>query len=234
MKSSASAVSGSRQPGVTAERQHADTAGGCAEVCRGRENIRQAPPPRRPGRESLATGGKTGGHRRRDSTTGHKCFQSALYQLNHLAGETIPASVCGHDLSSSAKTTGWRRAGDYSAQNSEPHKEEIVVPLTQTQFAGAVAERADITKTEAKRILDALEEVVLEEIANAEKVKIGGLVQLTVRVKPASKARKGRNPATGEEITIAAKPASVDLRARALTKAKAALPSVQKARRRLS
>ena len=35
------------------------------------------------------------------------------------------------------------------------------------------------------------------------------MVQLTVRVKPAQKKRKGRNPATGEEITIAAKPASV-------------------------
>jgi nucleoid DNA-binding protein len=53
-------------------------------------------------------------------------------------------------------------------------------------------------------------------------------------VKPATKKRKGRNPATGEEITIAAKPASVDLRARPLAKAKEALPSVQKARRRLA
>jgi DNA-binding protein HU-beta len=116
----------------------------------------------------------------------------------------------------------------------DPAWRRIVVPLTQTQLAGAVADRAEITKAEAKRVLEALEDVVLEEIANAEKVKIGGLVQLTVRVKPASKARKGRNPATGEEITIAAKPASVDLRARALTKAKGVLPSVQKARRRLS
>jgi hypothetical protein len=30
-------------------------------------------------------------------------------------------------------------------------------------------------------VLDALEDVVLEEIANAEKVKVGGLVQLTVQ-----------------------------------------------------
>ena len=51
-------------------------------------------------------------------------------------------------------------------------------------------------------------------------------LQLTVRVKPAQKARKSRNPATSEEITIAAKPASVDLRARPLAKANGALPSV--------
>ena len=106
--------------------------------------------------------------------------------------------------------------------------------LTQTQLASALADRAEITRADAKRLLAVLEELVLEELSNAQKVRIGGLVQLTVRVKPAQKKRPGRNPATGEAITIAAKPASVDLRARPLAKAKAALPSVQKARRRLA
>ena len=108
------------------------------------------------------------------------------------------------------------------------------MPLTQTQLASAVADRAEISRAEAKRVLGVLEEIVLEELGNAQKVRIGGLVQLTVRVKPAQKARKGRNPATGDQITVAAKAASVDLRARPLAKAKAALPTVQKARRRLA
>lgn len=111
---------------------------------------------------------------------------------------------------------------------------EDVVALTQTQLVAAVAERADLSKTDAKRALGALDDIVLEELGHTQKVRIGGLVQLTVRVKPAQKKRKGRNPATGEEIDIAAKPASVDLRARPLAKAKGALPSVQKARRRLA
>ena len=106
--------------------------------------------------------------------------------------------------------------------------------LTQVQLAAAVAERAQISRADAKRVLDALEGVVLDELGNAQKVRIGGVVQLAVRVKPATKKRQGRNPATGEAITIAAKPASVDLRARPLAKAKGALPSVQKARRRLA
>ena len=108
------------------------------------------------------------------------------------------------------------------------------MPLTQTQLTTALSDRAELSKAEAKRVLAALEEIVLEELGNAQKVRIGGLVQLTVRVKPAQKKRQGRNPATGEAITIAAKPASVDLRARPLAKAKAGLPSVQKARRRLA
>jgi DNA-binding protein HU-beta len=108
------------------------------------------------------------------------------------------------------------------------------VPLTQAQLVTAVADRADMSKADAKRAVEALEDIVLEQLGNAEKVRIGGIVQLTVRVKPATKKRTGRNPATGEEITIAAKPASVDVRARPLAKAKGALPSVQKARRRLA
>ena len=106
--------------------------------------------------------------------------------------------------------------------------------LTQSQLADAVAERAGLSRAQAKSAIQALEEVILGEVGNAEKVKIGNLVQLNVRLKPATKSRKGRNPATGEEMTIAAKPASVDVRARVLAKTKAALPSVQKARKRLA
>jgi DNA-binding protein HU-beta len=100
--------------------------------------------------------------------------------------------------------------------------------MTQTQLADAVAEKAGLSRADAKKAIAALEEVVLDEIGNAEKVKIGGVVQLDVRVRPATEARPGRNPATGEEIMISAKPASVAVKARPLAKAKNAAPSLQK------
>jgi nucleoid DNA-binding protein len=108
------------------------------------------------------------------------------------------------------------------------------MPLTQSQLVGEVADRAGLSKSETKAVLDALEDVVLDQLGDAEKVKIGGVVQLTVRVKEATKSRKGRNPATGEEITIGPKPAAVTVKARPLARAKAALPSVAAARRRLA
>jgi len=108
------------------------------------------------------------------------------------------------------------------------------VPLTQTQLADEVAQRTGMSRTEAKNVLAALDEIVLEQISDAEKVKIGSIVQLEVRVRPATNARPGRNPATGEEITISAKPASVTVKARPLAKAKAAAPSVEKAKRKLA
>ena len=107
------------------------------------------------------------------------------------------------------------------------------MPLTQTQLADAVADISGTSRAEAKRAIEALEEVVLDQISAGEKVKIGGVVQIEVRLRPATKARPGRNPATGEEITISAKPASVAVKARPLAKAKAAAPSVQKVKRNL-
>jgi DNA-binding protein HU-beta len=102
------------------------------------------------------------------------------------------------------------------------------MPMTQTQLADAVAEKAGLSRADAKKAIAALEEVVLSEIGNAEKVKIGGVVQLDVRVRPATDARPGRNPATGEEIMISAKPASVAVKARPLAKAKAAAPPLSR------
>ena len=102
------------------------------------------------------------------------------------------------------------------------------MPMTQTQLADAVAEKAGLSRADAKKAIAALEEVVLDQIGSAEKVKIGGVVQLDVRVRPATDARPGRNPATGEEITISAKPASVAVKARPLAKAKAAAPPLSR------
>lgn len=100
--------------------------------------------------------------------------------------------------------------------------------MTQTQLADAVAEKAGMSRADAKKAITALEEVVIEQIGQAEKVKIGGIVQIEARLRPATQEREGRNPATGETITIAAKPASVAVKARPLAKAKNAAPPVSR------
>ena len=49
---------------------------------------------------------------------------------------------------------------------------------------------------------------------------IPGLMKITTVKKPATKARKGINPFTGEETTFKAKPASVAVKVRPLKKLK--------------
>ena len=98
----------------------------------------------------------------------------------------------------------------------------------------AVAERAEMSKAEAKRAVDALDEIVLEGLGNATEGSSRRARSADGAGQAGTPRSDPRNPATGEEITIAPKPASVDVRARPLAKAKAALPAVQKARRRLA
>lgn len=73
--------------------------------------------------------------------------------------------------------------------------------LNRTELIAKIAERANLTKTDADSAMSALQEVLVESLAAGEAVKITGLmsVERTERA-----ARKGRNPRTGEEIEIPA------------------------------
>jgi nucleoid DNA-binding protein len=103
--------------------------------------------------------------------------------------------------------------------------------VTQAQLVDAVSETTGYSKSDVRHVLQSLDDVVIELLANAEKVKIGQLVQLEVKIRPPRKARMGRNPATGEAVKIAAKGAAPVVRARILKRAKDATPSLQKARK---
>jgi excisionase family DNA binding protein len=93
--------------------------------------------------------------------------------------------------------------------------------LKQSKLADEVADKAHLSRADAKRALEALEQVVLENVGSAEEVKIGDIVQLDVRIRPAAKARPGGESSTGDEVLIYAKPAPVTVKARPLAKAKA-------------
>ena len=74
--------------------------------------------------------------------------------------------------------------------------------MTQAQFFTAVAEKAGISKAQAKAVFGAVEEVVMKSLKSAGKIPLGGLGAVKLQQR---KARMGRNPATGEAIKIAAK-----------------------------
>jgi DNA-binding protein HU-beta len=74
--------------------------------------------------------------------------------------------------------------------------------MTQAQFFQAVAEASNLKKTDVRSVFEAVENVVMKKLKGEGKIPLGGLgaVKLVNR-----KARIGRNPATGEQIKIAAK-----------------------------
>lgn len=73
--------------------------------------------------------------------------------------------------------------------------------LNRSDLVSAIAAKADLTKADADRAVAAFQEVLIESLGKGEAVKLTGLLSVE-RVERA--ARTGRNPRTGEEISIPA------------------------------
>jgi len=71
--------------------------------------------------------------------------------------------------------------------------------MTKADLADKVYEKLSCTKDEAIDLVEITLEVLKEAIANEGHVKISGFGNFIVKRKS---ARKGRNPQTGEQITI--------------------------------
>jgi len=85
--------------------------------------------------------------------------------------------------------------------------------LTKTALVGALAEKTGLTKVQVGKALEVLAELADKELHRAGQFAIPGIVLLKAKLKAATAARPGRNPKTGEAITISAKPAKIVVRA---------------------
>ena len=73
--------------------------------------------------------------------------------------------------------------------------------MNKTELIAAVAEKADISKKDAEKAMKAFVEVVTEQLKSGDKVQVVGFGTFEVSERA---AREGRNPHTGEAMTIAA------------------------------
>ena len=73
--------------------------------------------------------------------------------------------------------------------------------MNKTSFVANVAEQAGLTQKQADAALNAVLDIIVEELKKGEKVQLTGFGTFEVRERA---AREGRNPATGETIQIAA------------------------------
>ena len=80
---------------------------------------------------------------------------------------------------------------------------------TKSQIMGTLAEETELTKKQVASVFEAMAGLIKKELGKKGPgvFTIPGLVKLRVVRKPATKARPGINPFTGEEIMIKAKPA---------------------------
>lgn len=74
--------------------------------------------------------------------------------------------------------------------------------MNKAELIDAMAAEAGLTKTDAKKALDAFVSTTTKVLQAGDKVTLVGFGTFSVSGRT---ARKGRNPQTGKEITIAAK-----------------------------
>ena len=74
--------------------------------------------------------------------------------------------------------------------------------MNKSDLIDAIAKKAGLTKVQAKSALDAYHEAVSSTLAEGNRVDILGFGNFSITAKS---ARTGRNPRTGETLTIAAK-----------------------------
>lgn|SRR5690349_3815593 len=98
-------------------------------------------------------------------------------------------------------------------------------PYTKSQTVTYIAERVNLRKAEIVQVMSALGELVEAHLKKqaAGAFTLPGLLKFKIVRKPATKARKGVNPFTGEMTTFKAKPARNVIKIRPLKKLKEAV-----------
>ena len=73
--------------------------------------------------------------------------------------------------------------------------------MTKLELIAALADKADVSKKDAAKVLEAFTDTITEELAKKEKVTLVGFGTFETRERA---ARTGKNPRTGEALKIAA------------------------------
>lgn len=94
--------------------------------------------------------------------------------------------------------------------------------MTKTAILNEIAENTELSKKQVEAVLSELEVLIERHIKKRAvgEFTLPGLMKIKSVKRPATKKRMGRNPATGEEIVIGPKPASIRVRVTPLKKLK--------------
>jgi len=82
-------------------------------------------------------------------------------------------------------------------------------PRTKSEVFSIIADNTGLTRKQVGEVFDITRQIIAKDLKRGgpEAVNLGGLMKVTVQRKPATKARKGINPFTGEPTVFKAKPA---------------------------
>jgi nucleoid DNA-binding protein len=87
---------------------------------------------------------------------------------------------------------------------------------TKSEILGQISKDTGLAKKQVADVMDSLSGVVKKSLKGSGLFTLPGLLKMKVVKKPATKAREGVNPFTGEKMMFKAKPASKKVRIAAL------------------
>lgn len=95
-------------------------------------------------------------------------------------------------------------------------------PFTKSQFIAAICEQTDLARKDVVAVLESIPDIISAHVQRQgpEMFSWPGMFKIQVIRKPATKARKGINPFTGEMMMFKAKPASRRVKIRPLKQLK--------------
>jgi len=99
----------------------------------------------------------------------------------------------------------------------------MAAQMTKSQLIEQIATKTELVKKDVKGVLEALTNIGYKELKKNGLFLVPGFAKFVVIKKPATKARAGTNPFTGEPMTFKAKPARKIVRARPVKAAKDAV-----------
>merc|ERR1712007_143907 len=95
--------------------------------------------------------------------------------------------------------------------------------LTQSAVYSSVAETTGLKQKQVKGVVEGIMGVASEQLKKNGAFKFAGMLNMKLKKKPATAARKGVNPFTKEPCVFKAKPASKTVRVLAMKKLKEAI-----------
>ncbi len=90
--------------------------------------------------------------------------------------------------------------------------EKKTTPPTKSEVLAQISTDTGLTRKDVNAVFDSLNGVIRKSLRSHGAFTVPGLMKLKVVTKPATKAREGVNPFTGEKMTFKAKPASKKVR----------------------
>ena len=117
-----------------------------------------------------------------------------------------------------------RKASKKRAVKKHPARKVPAVrePMTKSAMMSELAENSGLTRKQISLVLDEMAILIERHIKKRApgQFTLPGLMKIEVKRKPATKARKGINPFTGEQTIFKAKPARNVVKVRPLKKLK--------------